>query len=37
MRKALIVAENLFWQLALVYLLLQILRWSLNDFRIAVN
>ena len=30
-------AENWFWRLALVYLLLQILRWSLNDFRIAVN
>ena len=28
-------AENLFWQLALVYLLLQILRWSLNDFAIV--
>lgn len=28
-------AENLFWQLALVYLLLQILRWSLNDFGVV--
>ena len=35
MRKALTKIEDLAWQLALVYLLLQILRWSLNDFRIV--
>lgn len=29
--------EDLVWQLALVYLLAQILRWSLNDFAIVAK